>query len=81
MSYLNIQPEDGKWYIIEGFKSSRSPGDIAKWDTHNRGRHKMILAGPFNTEEEAEARLHKYSRFHSASVWRCDLNDNPSAGD
>jgi len=72
MSYLNIQPEDGKWYISEGFKSCRAPGDIAKWDTHNRGRHKMILAGPFTSNEEAETRLLEYASFHGPHVWCCD---------
>ena len=76
MSYLNVTPENGKWYISEGFKASRgqpTTNGTAELVKHNLGATKMILAGPFDTREQADSQLQQYSTFHNPSVWLCNL--------
>ena len=70
MTYLNITPEPGKWYISEGFTSGNGPGIDIDNSAHNIGRDSMVLAA-FDSEEEATLHLGEYSEFRSPYVWQC----------
>ena len=41
-------------------------------EEHNRGIEKMILDGPFDSKEDAKARLNggDFSAYHSPGVWQ-----------
>ena len=72
MPYLQINPENGKWYISEGFKANIRPETPYSRDemcAHNQGAHKMILAGPFETKEEASSQLHRFQDYIDPFVW------------
>lgn len=72
-NYLNLMPEKGKWYISEGFISGKGPstsGEKERMIKHNIGAHKMILAGPFATESEAESEIKCFSDRINPFVWQ-----------
>jgi hypothetical protein len=74
MTYLDIKPELGKWYVSEGWRAERfsqqdgiDPAHVA----HNQKPSKMIVAGPFDTREQAEAEQLKHDVPGSLVVWPC----------
>lgn len=73
--YKDIEPETGKYYICEGVISDRQPPDIDAMTAHNRGRHRMIIDGPFESEESARGCLQRsdLSKYHSPEIWHCDV--------
>lgn len=57
MDYLNVDPEPGKWYVSESMicgQGPSSPEQLGKMLAHNRRADKMIIAGPFDSEGQAE---------------------------
>lgn len=71
--YLDLMPEKGKWYISEGFISVKEPStsdDKERMIKHNIGAHKMILAGPFATESEAESEIKRFCDRVNPFVWQ-----------
>ena len=78
MSYLNITPEKGKWYISEGWEvgnqppAVKTPEERAEMLAHNQGKRKMILAGPFDTKQAAQSQLKEHVNRHDPFVWCCE---------
>lgn len=68
VSYLNITPEKGKWYISEGWKVSNEPLEMV---AHNQRRSKMIVAGPFDTKQAAQSQL-EHAKCYEPFVWLCE---------
>lgn len=71
MNYLNVEPENGKWYVSEGYSEpERAPLTKEKLKTIlEHGAHKMILDGPFDTEKEASEAAEPMDLEHGVYIW------------
>jgi hypothetical protein len=69
---IDIIPEKGQWYFSEGFitASPTAPEEQARMINHNKGASNMILGGPFETREQAEAKRKQLSNKHNPFVWQ-----------
>ena len=72
--YLNLKPEKGKWYISEGYITVNplTPYEELKKKmiNHNKGKDKMILAGPFTSKKEAKEELKHFDNKIKPCVWQ-----------
>lgn len=72
--YLNLKPEKGKWYISEGYINGNAPvpyEECKKMINYHKGSEKMILAGPFTSEKEAEEKSKHFANKIKTFVWKC----------
>lgn len=73
LTYLRVEPIPGRWYLSEGWRFGRkSPGDSIPDShvAHNRPPAEMIVAGPFETRDEALAFRLERPEFHSTDDWQ-----------
>lgn len=67
--FLSLLPESGKWYVSEGAQATRSDGaGVDRTKTYS-GLTKSILAGPFESEEQAEEAV--AGDWHAPIIWIC----------
>ena len=84
MAYLTNTLLTGKWYVSEGFISSRGPktdDEINKMVRHNIGAHRMVLSGPYETKALAESSASNFvESFIHPYVWQYSAETHENAG-
>jgi hypothetical protein len=68
--YRQVTPIPGKFYVSEGWKAGNTEGDSI-YSPHEHGKRlaEMVLAGPYDTRNEAECWNSQNANGH-ANVWQ-----------
>ena len=74
---LSITPKKGKYYLMEKFMVKNHPDSekVKEMWQYNVGARRMLIAGPFETKEDAEANRRAHPEAHRLDVWPCELDD------